>query len=157
MTPQVIGSILLGADDLVAELVASRILHMRHKSFGQCVALGVIQKEYLIGGVVYHEYRGHDVQVSAAFDKIFHPLPLRALCDYPFNTLNCARVTMIVGRQNRKARKIAEAFGFKLEGVHHKGLDGFEDAFSYGMLKEHCRWLKGRNHGLLSTTTAAAA
>ena len=141
----IVGSILLGADDLVSELVASRIPYMRNHSFGPCTALGVVRRGVLIGGAVYHNYVGHDVQVSIAFDSPGWALPgtLRALFDYPFNQLGCARMTALIGRSNKKSRKITEGLGFKLEGVHRKGLDGSEDAISYGMLKEHCPWIKG--------------
>lgn len=141
---------------MVAELVAARIPHMQHKSFGPCTALGVIRNGYLIGGVVYHGYLGHDVQVSIAFDRIAF-LPWRALFAYPFNDLNCARVTAIVGRRNKKSRNLVEKLGFKLEGVHAKGIDGFEDAFSFGLLKENCKWLRTRTHGQIGTPSTHAA
>lgn len=156
MTVERVGSILLGADDLVAELVASRIPYMQGKSFGQCVALGVIRNENLIGGVIYHNYVGHDCQVSIAVDRVAF-MPWRALFSYPFEQLNCARLTALVGRKNKPSRRLVETLGFKLEGVHAKGLDGIEDAMSYGMTKDQCRWIKGRHHGKISTKPAAAA
>lgn len=143
MTVERVGSILLGADDLVAELVASHLPHMRGKTFMPCVAFGVIRNECLIGGVVYNNYVGHDCQVSIAIERAAF-MPWRALFDYPFEQLGCARITAVVGRRNKKSRRLVTALGFKLEGVHMKGLDGFEDAISYGMTKEQCRWIKGK-------------
>jgi hypothetical protein len=136
-----VGSILLGADDLVAELIASRIPYMRGKSFGQCVALGVIRNETLIGGVVYHNYVGHDCQVSIAVDRAAF-MPWRALFSYPFEQLGCVRLTALIGRKNKPSRQLCERLGFKIEGVHLKGIDGRQDAISYGMLRSQCRWLK---------------
>jgi hypothetical protein len=143
-SPIIVGSILLGADDMVAEMVASMM--PQETSFGAYKALGVVKRGKLIGGVVYHNYVGHDVQVSIAFDRVAF-IPWRALFDYPFGQLGCNRVTAIIGRKNKKSRAIAEGLGFKLEGVHLKGLDGKQDAMSYGLLKEHCRWIKDRNNG----------
>ena len=82
----IVGSILIGADALVGEMVKSRIPHMRGEEWGPYTALGVVRRGKLVGGVVYHCYRGFDVQISAAFDQVGWALPgtLRALCAYPF-------------------------------------------------------------------------
>jgi hypothetical protein len=153
---ELVGSILLGADDLVAELIASHLPYMRGKSFGQYVALGVIRNECLVGGVVYHNYIGHDCQVSIAVERVSF-WPWRALFDYPFGQLGCARITAVVGKRNKRSRRLVMALGFKLEGVHRKGLDGSEDAMSYGMLKEECRWIKGNPHGKIIAPSARSA
>ena len=154
-----VGSILLGADELVSEMVAARIPHMRGKTFGACTALGVVRGGYLLGGVVYHNYTGHDIQASLAFDRPGWALPgtLRALFGYPFNDLKVSRMTAIIGRKNKRSRKLCEGLGFKLEGVHAKGLDGFQDAMTFGLLKENCRWIKDRTHGQINAGRAAAA
>lgn len=155
--PQLVGSILVGADDLVSNLVASRIPHMRNVAFGPHTTLGVVRDGTLIGGVVYHGYRqGVEVQVSIAFERGGF-LPWRALFAYPFNELGVPRITAIVGRKNKPSRKLVEKLGFTLEGMHPKGIDGIEDAFSYGLLKENCRWIKDRTNGQVSTAGARAA
>jgi RimJ/RimL family protein N-acetyltransferase len=141
---------------MVAAMVAARIPNV---SFDRYTALGVVRYGQLIGGAVYHNYIGHDVQVSIAFDSPGWALPgtLRALFHYPFNQLGCRRMTAMIGRRNKRSRKICEGLGFKLEGVHLKGLDGTQDVMSYGMLKEHCRWIKERENGKIDTRRTAAA
>ncbi len=155
-SPVIVGSILIGADEMVAAMVAARVPNL---SLDKYTALGVVRRDKLVGGVVYHNYIGHDVQVSIAFDSPGWALPgtLRALFDYPFNQLGCRRMTAVVGRKNKRSRKICEGLGFKLEGVHLKGLDGHQDAMSYGMLKENCRWIKERNNGQVNAIPPAAA
>jgi RimJ/RimL family protein N-acetyltransferase len=155
-SPLIVGSILIGADEMVAAMVAARIPHV---SFDRYTALGVVRRGVLIGGAVYHNYVGHDVQVSIAFDSPGWALPgtLRALFHYPFNQLGCRRMTAMIGRRNKKSRRMCEGLGFKLEGVHLKGLDGEQDVFSYGLLKEHCRWIKEREHGQNDTQSTRAA
>jgi len=138
--PYIIGSILFGADEFVSNLVASRIKHMQ-APFGPCTALGIVRGGNLIGGVVYHNFRGHDIEASIAIDRAAF-LPWRALFAYPFEQLGCARLTAFTGRKNKKARKLLENLGFRLEGVHLRGLDGITDAMSYGMLRDDCRWIK---------------
>jgi len=46
----IIGSILIGADQMIGEFVAARIPHMRDKSFGPFTALGVVRRGYLREG-----------------------------------------------------------------------------------------------------------
>jgi hypothetical protein len=152
-SPVIVGSILVGADEMVAAMVAARIPNI---SFGEYTALGVVRKGKLVGGVVYHNYVEHDIQVSIAVDGAAF-LPWRGLFSYPFNQLGCRRITAMIGRKNKKSRRICELLGFKLEGVHPKGLDGEQDAMSYGMLKENCRWIKERDNGQKDTRSAAAA
>jgi RimJ/RimL family protein N-acetyltransferase len=146
VTPQIVGSILLGADDLVIEMVKSRIPEMRGKDFAFPRGLGVVRNGNLVGGVVYHEYRGHDVQMSAAFDSAGWALPgtLRALWSYPFDTMGCKRATMIIGRKNKRARRFCRGMGMTEEGLLRKGLDGMQDAVIYGMLRDECKWLKDK-------------
>src|SRR5512139_1266008 len=135
--PAVVGSILIGADELVGEMVKSRIPHMRGKDWGHYTALGVILNGVLVGGVVFNNYRGFDIHMSAAFDRPGWARRgvLRALCSYPFNDLGVRRVSAITGRKNKKAKKTLIDLGFVFEGVARKGLDGVDDAFCYSMLR----------------------
>ncbi len=157
--PIVIGSILLGADALVGEMVKSRIPHMRGQASGPYAALGVVRRGKLVGGVVYHCYRGFDVQISGAFDRVGWALPgtLRALCAYPFLELKVQRVSVLTGRKNKEARKLLCDLGFRFVGVAKRGLDGVEDAFIFEILKENCKWLKDRTNGIISSKSSAAA
>jgi hypothetical protein len=159
LAPTIIGSILIGADALVAEMVKSRIPHMRGQAWGPYTALGVVRRGKLVGGVVYHGYRGFDVQISAAFDDVGWALPgtLRALCVYPFLDLKVQRVSVLTGRKNRKARKLLCDLGFRLVGVARRGLDGAEDAFIFEILKENCKWLKDKTHGIISSNSSDTA
>jgi RimJ/RimL family protein N-acetyltransferase len=157
--PMIVGSILINADTLVGETVKSRIPHMHGQEWGPYTALGVVRRGKLVGGVVYHGYRGFDVQISGAFDEIGWALPgtLRALSAYPFLDLKVRRVSVLTGRKNKRARKLLCDLGFRFVGVAKRGLDGREDACIFEMLKENCKWLKDRTHGIISPTSSAAA
>jgi RimJ/RimL family protein N-acetyltransferase len=159
LKPLVIGSILIGADALVGEMVKSRIPHMRGGEWGPYIALGVVRRGKLVGGVVYHGYRGFDVQISAAFDHVGWALPgtLRALAAYPFLDLKVERVSVVTGRKNKKARKLLRDLGFRFVGVAKRGLDGTEDAFIFEILKDNCKWLKDRPHGIISSNSSNPA
>lgn len=160
-----VGSILIGADELIGEIVKAKIPYMRGKSWGGIdpvtrrltySALGVVRRGVLVGGVVYHNFQDFDIQMSCAFTRSDWALrgTIRALFDYPFNTLNCVRVTSVVGRRNKAAKKLLSDLGFKLEGVREKALDGVEDEFCFGLLKENCRWIHGQE---ITTASATAA
>lgn len=148
MRPQPVGSILYGADDLIAKLVLSQIPEA--DKFEKFRAIGVLRpnpsrpEPDLIGGVVFHNFKGHDVEMSAA---MLHPRwatreVLRRLFGYPFITMGCRRMTTITCVDNEAARRADEHMGFILEGTHRGGWDGVRDAVSYGMLRDECRWLK---------------
>jgi len=141
-----IGSILLDVDVAVAEYVAARIPGI---SFDRCVGIGVVRDDRFVGGVVFHNFRGCDVEVVGAFDDPRWALPgtLRALFAYPFVTLGCVRLTAIVQRNNKRARRLCIGLGFKLEGVARKAIDGKQDAMIYGMLREECRFLRTPHNG----------
>lgn len=141
---EIVGSILYGADEAVAAMVAERIPHVADKGFGPCTALGVVRRGSLIGGVVFSTYRGHDIQVHMAFDRPDWAFPgtLRQLYAYPFTQLGCIRMTAPIGRKNKRMRKLAEWLGFELEGVMRKGLSPSEDLMLYGQMAKNCRWIK---------------
>lgn len=143
--PHIIDSLLYGASEVVSEFVRARIPHMQGHTFGPYRAIGVIRGNALVGGVVFHNYRHHDIEMSGAFDTPRWCLPqtLRDLFAYPFIQLGCARMTTITGRKNKRARSADERLGFRLEGVARRALDGKQDAMIYGMLREECRWIKG--------------
>lgn len=155
----IVGSILFGADDVVIPYVQSRIPHM-DDGFGPCVALGVVRRGILVGGVVYHGYRpaDGDVMVSIAFERPDWCLPqtMRALFAYPFNELNCGRMTAVVARKNKRSRKLVEGLGFKLEGVARKAFGRRDDAMLYGLLKSECRFLRNTDGQKFSASSAAA-
>lgn len=149
--PVLVGSLLLGADQFIAEYVRQRIPQMREAgaSFGPYTAIGVVRRGVLLGGVVYHNFRTWDVEVSVAFDRADWCLPktLRGLFSYPFDQLGCVRMTAITPRSNEHTRAFLEGLGFKLEGVARKAVSGREDAFIFGILREECRFLKGNVNG----------
>jgi RimJ/RimL family protein N-acetyltransferase len=108
-------------------------------------AIGIVDPEtgQIIGAVVYHAYKGHDVELGIATEdpRWAQKGTLRAIFDYAFNQLGCARCTAITGKQNRPARDLLERLGFKREGTHRNGMAPGVTAISYGMQKDECRWL----------------
>lgn len=105
-------------------------------------AIGILHEDEIVAGVVYDRFSGHDLMMSIASTKPTWATrsTLRTLFKYPFDQLGCERVTALVARKNKCARRMLERLGFVLEGVARKGYDGRQDAMIYGMLKTECKW-----------------
>lgn len=160
---KLVGSLLYEADELIGTLVKSRLPNMQGRSFGPFVAVGVVRSGIILGGIVWHNFRGFSIEVSIAFDRAdwIRPSTLRNIAGYPFNQLGVTRVTAIVGRKNEPMRKLCEKLGFKLEGIGRKAFDGKQDAVLYGILRHECKWLKSfeskKINGHISTNSANTA
>lgn len=138
--------LLYGQDQEVMEWVRDKIPHMDGGTFSNFGAIGVTSNGALIGGVVYHEYKLTDIQMSGAAisKKWLSHYRLMKIFSYPFIQLGCRRVTMLVPLRNSETRNFVEGLGFKQEGVLRQAfLDG--DCVVYGMLKQECKWIGVRN------------
>lgn len=132
----------------MAAWVAQQIPHMP-TGFKDMSAIGVMdERGELVGGVVYHEFRGNDIQMSCAATsrRWLTAKFLRAIFAYPFVQLGCDRATSCVPARNAHTRRFCEGFGFKQEGVMRRGFGG-DDCVMYGLLKEECKFLKDTDHG----------
>jgi RimJ/RimL family protein N-acetyltransferase len=144
-----IDGVLYGATFMVAQFVAERIPHLPGGQFrGGVSALGVVVGEKpnmrLVGGVVFTDYRGHDIDVSLAFDdpRWVRKALLKRLFAYPFLDLGVARITALTADDD-KMQKFMRWIGWRQEGRHVQALDGTHDMLSWRMLRSECRWLEG--------------
>lgn len=133
---------MLGHDDLVAEWVRRRIPAMRAKFPDGSKAIGVIDGENLLGGVVFHgympEYRAIEWS-AAATSPAWLSLPIiNEIMEYPFKQLGCNRITAAIAKKNLRAQKFHFRFGFKHEGTIRRGF-GNQDAMIFGMLQSDWR------------------
>lgn len=53
---------------------------------------------------------------------------------YPFKQLGVERITLMIARKNKRARKVAKKIGFREEGIARKGFYP-DDAVLYGLLR----------------------
>lgn len=65
---------------------------------------------------------------------------LKFSLSYPFEALNCNRITCLAHRKNKAMRQYLVRMGFKLEGVKRKALNG-ADLCVYGLLRSECKWV----------------
>lgn len=147
--------LLYGYDRDVANWVQVRLPEIRN-GFGACTAIGVTLDGAVIAGVVYHEYRGHMMQLSIAADsqKWATRKTLRHLLGYPFLQCHVARITACVAKGNKRSRSLVERLGFKLEGTIRRGFDGQKDLLVYGMLREEAnKWIAHERQPESATST----
>lgn len=111
--------------------------------------IGISDNGQIIAGAVFTDYRvmpyGKDIQITfaATSPRWATRSNIRSIFSYPFIQCGCARLTTITGRKNKRARKLIEGLGFRLEGVVRKAYDGRQDAIVYGLLRDEAsRWLK---------------
>ena len=117
---------------------------VREFGFGLCSAIGVAQDGELIAGVVYHEYRGHSIQLSMASEspRWCTRRTLNVLLGYPFKQLHVKRITACTAKGNERLRSLVARLGFRLEGTIRCGLDGQQDLLIYGLLRDEAEnWI----------------
>jgi RimJ/RimL family protein N-acetyltransferase len=126
-----------GHTDKVAAWTVSHIPHV--SDFGPCEAIAVMNGEYIIAGVVYHDYQPTcaSIQLSMAAES---PMWARReiiaqLLDYPFNQLSVNRVWTATPIDNEKALKVNRHIGFKREAVLHSAFGKKRHGVIMRMLK----------------------
>ena len=138
--------IVLGQSEAVANWVAEQISGPERECMPRFwyEAIGFLNKDQeLVGGVVYFDYRGNDIEAMAAGNGLWlTPLNLRAIFLYPFVQMNCRRMTAHAAKNNHKSRKFLTRLGFRLEGKRRQGMPDGTDRLTYGMLREECRWIE---------------
>lgn len=119
-----------------------------YKSHG---AVGLISDDgRLVGGIAIRFLNDFEGSLSIWID---HPCyfpsksDLELLFERSFKEAGLTRLSCSIMRRNRKARKLVEHLGFKLEGVSPRGFDGKRDKCLYGMTIDNCPWLKGTQDG----------
>jgi len=140
--------LVLGRDAEVADWVGRRIPHVGSgEAFGPCAAIGVAAEDgQLQGGVVFSNWQPGCRSIEASFasetPRWLTRRIIGAILAYPFDQLDCQRITAVTPRRAKAARRFLDAFGFKREGLVRKGF-GDDDAVVSGMLRrewEASRW-----------------
>lgn len=116
-------------------------------NLGQCACLGVWRDEKLVAVCAYNNYKTFDIELSFAADspRWATKQVVTWLLSYPFVQLKTQRITALVKKSNRRARKLLMGVGFKEEGCHRHSAANLETVFSYGLLRTEFteRYLSG--------------
>lgn len=138
--------------EIIAGFVLTRLREMGYavSDFEKYSALGLVEDGMVIAGVIYDNYTNTNICMHVAAlpgRKWLNREFLYAAFDYPFRQLGVRRVTGLVPKKNRDARRFDEHLGFKLEGVMRQALAD-DDICVYGMLRGECRWLRADSENL---------
>lgn len=133
--------------DVIGKFVADR--SKTPEPWGNYTAIGLARDNFLIAGFVYNNFIAKPtggfqsccMHVGAIEGKRWLTRDfLFAAFDYPFNQLGCQRVSGLIARKNKVARKFAEGLGGVVEATLHKQIPG-DDIVVYRLFKDECRWL----------------
>ena len=108
------------------------------EAFERAQAVGVERDGSLVAVAVLHDHAHPNVMLSWASTGrgwLSRRL-LKVVFDWAFNQLKVSRITGLVERPNKRARKLNEHLGMKLEGVLRDASPRGKDLFVYGMLRE---------------------
>lgn len=135
-------------DKFIADWVAARIQECSFTEGMYTGAAVVDDKGNIKAAVVYHDYRHPNIEMSIAADSPYWAKKeiIIGLLSYPFYQLGCTRVTGLVNKANKRARKMDEHIGFKLEGVHPECGPNGSTIMSYGLLKKDFERKYGQAH-----------
>jgi len=122
--------------------------------FGGGTAIGWQRNGEIVAGVVYCEWNGPNVVCHIASDgsrKWLTKKYLYTIFDYPYNQLNCGRITVCIGEGNLASRNFVEHLGFtveaRLSSAHPTG-----DLLVMRLFKRDCRWIGMKNESMETRT-----
>jgi RimJ/RimL family protein N-acetyltransferase len=135
---------MIGADAPIARWVGEQL---GIDDFGECATFAVLDDRQLIAGIVFNNYRGHDIEVTmtSISPRWCTRSIMRTVFSYPFHQIGCKRITASVEDTNQPVRAFLCHLGFRQEGVMRQAYRTGRDAVIFGMLRDECRWLGQRN------------
>lgn len=105
---------LYGHSEAVAAFVASLIPECS-RGFGNCTAIGVLDGEKLVAGLVYHNWNPDsgviEMSCAAVTSRWLTRPVLRAIYDYPFNQVGCQLAVARVAEDATHLRRMWKAIG----------------------------------------------
>lgn len=109
-----------------------------YKSGATTICVGIERQGKLVAAVAWDGWRGVSVEVTIAADspRWATRQTVATLLAYPFGQLQCQRVTSFVRKGNKRARRLNEGLGFKLEGRLRDAGQNLETVLLYGITRK---------------------
>ena len=115
---------------------------------GNYCAIGVMDKNRLVAGFVYHdwnpEYKTISMTLSSTSPRWCNRRIIDGLLNYPFVELGVQRITVLVNENNPASLRLAEGVGFKRESVIERGAGPYGDIIVLRLFIEE--WRSGKFH-----------
>lgn len=137
-----VGDVLFGADRQVCAWVAERIPGFHPDP--QARALGVVKNRSMVAAVVFERYNGVHVEASIAAESgsgWADRRTLHALFFYPFVTLGCEAITVLVPCTNLSSINLATKLGFTMEAIVTYAAHDGGGLLVLKMLRNDCPWI----------------
>lgn len=102
--------------EIIAKFVATGLQRTIHPPY---TALGWVQERgenwRLIGGVVFNDYNGHNMEATIYWDGPMTRQPIVETLQYVFDQCKCGRLTVKTKFSNARMRRILPRLGFLME------------------------------------------
>lgn len=115
--------LLFDADVEVGEFIFKKYVQYRQ---GYNRALGIIKDGKLVGGVLFQNWNGANVEASYYGHNTLTPGILKCLAEFIVKVFGVARVTVTTSKRHRRLIRALQNLGFLLEGGQ-KCFYGHED------------------------------
>lgn len=129
-----------GHDDEVAQWAfskfATRPVHYE-------MAIGILDEDGLVGAIMWHAYRGHDIELSYYGPKTMTLGIARACARIAVDHFKVSRVTARTAKSNKTMTRGIKKIGFEYEGIAHNAL-GDQDQVMYGLYGKNLARLAGK-------------
>ena len=129
----------------LVEWVAERLGNdIKGADFEPCMPVALMNGDTVVGCVVFWNYHRDMCEMAAAIDHAHCGTRgmLRQLFAYPFVQLGVKRLGAQTAASNERSRSVLRRLGFTVDGRLRRGYDGVEDALTYSMLPDECRWIR---------------
>jgi RimJ/RimL family protein N-acetyltransferase len=109
-----------------------------YASFGDSQCIAVYRSDKIAAVICYTNYRKVDIEMSFASDnpRWATRQMIAVLLSFPFVQLKVQRVTSMILKSNKRARKLIVGAGFVEEGAHRHAGPNKELMLSYGMTRD---------------------
>lgn len=102
----------------------------------------VYRAEQPVGAVLYSNFRGHSIEVTAAGEPGWLTrATIQAAFAYPFLQLGCWTVLTMINRNNAASRELNRRLGFTELCAIRTGPGKCDDIILYGMARDKCLWV----------------
>lgn len=107
------------------------------------MAVGIIEDDQIVGSVMWHAYRGTDIEISYYGPKTMTLGIARQCARVAVEHFGVSRVTARAAKSNKVMTRGVKKIGFEYEGIIHAGC-GNSDAVMYGLYGKNLVRLAGK-------------
>lgn len=107
------------------------------------MAVAIVEHDKIVGSIMWHAFRGHDIEISYYGPKTMTLGIARACARVAVDHFGVSRVSARTAKRNKTMTKGIEGIGFRYEGIIHAGY-GNKDAVLYGLYGKNLARLAGK-------------